>query len=183
MGEANSASTGGTDAVGDFESCATSIEHGAASLTRRLAPSAGDTALAAKQLISYLDVHSKRPPWRWFVVVQKHVRTLGGGGSSVFREFAAARSLVQGLDSADLELRSSAAGALGPLGAKASIGKLRQLMSSGTQPVDVTVHAAFSLALLQPDGPARAWLEDVKKRSGYHAPTLQELLDRIDKGR
>jgi hypothetical protein len=64
VGEAHSAGTCSVDALRNFESCSTLIEHGTARLARSPIQSTRYTALATRQLTVYLDVQSKRPPWR-----------------------------------------------------------------------------------------------------------------------
>lgn len=90
--------------------------------------------------------------------------------------------LLTCLRAGDLELRAAAAGALGPLGDRAAIAPLRAMHADQNHTLDVRVQAAFSLALLEPDGGTRAWLETLLATGDYHGPTLQELLDRIARG-
>jgi HEAT repeat protein len=88
--------------------------------------------------------------------------------------------LVAWLRSADVELRAAAAGALGPLGDRATLPLLRARMDDAGESLDVRVMAAFSVALFELDRPAYRFLVDLREKKGYHEATLSELIDRID---
>jgi hypothetical protein len=60
-----------------------------------------------------------------------------------------------------------------------AIAPLRALFAGEAGSLDVRVQAAFGLALLEPEGPSRGWLEDLLANGEYHAPTLREILDEI----
>ncbi len=103
------------------------------------------------------------------------VRTLGAIGARDAIPFV--RPL---LAHADLELRTAAAGALGPLGDHAAEPALLALVRDAQAPMDVRVAAAFSLAVLAKDNPGVAFLRTRLEAGDYHAPTLRELLDRVE---
>lgn len=83
------------------------------------------------------------------------------------------------LDDQDLELRCAAAGALGLLGDKADIPRLTALKDDEQQPLDLRVQAAFSLAVFETDRPARDFLLRLKQGGGFHEPTLNRMLERL----
>ena len=106
------------------------------------------------------------------------VRALGR-----MRATQAAPRIRAWLDHPALEVRCAAAGALGPLGDRSAIGILRGLMDDARQPLDLRVQAAFSLAIFEQDRPGRAFLNARLQDGSYHAPTLSELLDVVDRWR
>lgn len=81
------------------------------------------------------------------------------------------------LRDSDAGVRAAAAGSLGPLGAAAARSELGRLWRDDAV-MDVRVRAAFSAALLGDDD-ALAWLRQRLNAGDYHAPTVQELLDRL----
>jgi HEAT repeat protein len=91
--------------------------------------------------------------------------------------------LLQWLQSPDAELRTAAAMALGPLGDRSAVPPLQQRLDDAKEAMDVRVAAAFSLALFENDRPARRFLLERKQKVDYHAPTIDELLDRVERGR
>lgn len=82
----------------------------------------------------------------------------------------------------DLELRVAAAMALGPLGQESAVEPLRAIVQAATENPDVRVRAAFSLEHLTRDGTGADLLRDLVLRETYHAPTLRELLARLEPG-
>lgn len=102
-------------------------------------------------------------------------RTLGAIGDA-----RAIPWCIDFLDSPHLELRTAAATALGSLGASEAKPKLTALVRDEATPMDLRVAAAGSLAILELERPWWRWLVELRSKGGYHAPTLDELLDRID---
>jgi HEAT repeat protein len=88
--------------------------------------------------------------------------------------------LTAWLGSPDLELRTAAAYALGPLGDPATLPLLRAKLADEQETIDVRVMAAFSVALFELDRPAHRFLRELRDRKAYHEPTLTELLDKVD---
>ena len=94
-----------------------------------------------------------------------------------------AEAVVGLLDHGEPDVRAAAAGALGPMGATSAAASLRARMDDPAEEATVRVFAAFSLALLTPDGgEGRAFLEARSAAADYHAPTLTALLERLDAG-
>jgi hypothetical protein len=67
--EAYASGACGTVACAGFEASSGSRHHGTLIGNMLLLQAAVDSALAAKDLISYFDVHSKHPPWELLEVV------------------------------------------------------------------------------------------------------------------
>ena len=86
--------------------------------------------------------------------------------------------LVALLGDPNLDLRTAACGALGPIGATAAIPPLRRVLRGAKATLDERVYAAFSLALLEGGGEGLAYLQQRLVAQDYHAPTLRELVDR-----
>lgn len=103
------------------------------------------------------------------------VRALGA-----MRARSAAPLLRAWLRHPEVELRAAAAGALGPIGDRQAEPRLQALMADATEAMDVRVQAAFSLALFELDRPARRFLQQRLRAGDYHAPTLRELVDRVE---
>lgn len=82
------------------------------------------------------------------------------------------------LQSADLELRCCAAGALGPLRDQRAVPALRACLADAEAVVDLRVQAAFSLAILDPAGPGMPYLRGLLEAGEYHGPSLRELIQR-----
>lgn len=78
------------------------------------------------------------------------------------------------------EYRIAAAEALGPMGDTDSIGDLRALVDDAQTPVDLAIHAAFSLGWLENGGAGREFLVAQLESDGAHKSTVAELLDRLD---
>ncbi|MFG0319076.1 MAG: HEAT repeat domain-containing protein, partial [Planctomycetota bacterium JB042] len=79
----------------------------------------------------------------------------------------------------DPEVRVAAAGALGPLGAAGAVEDLRRILTDEGADLDLRVRAAFSLALLEGGGDGLLFLAERRRAEDYHAPTLDELLERV----
>lgn len=99
---------------------------------------------------------------------------------AALRADAAAPFLRTWLADADVELRAVAAGALGPLGDRAAEPLLLARMRDEREAMDVRVQAAFSVALFDRDRPAMHFLRQRLAAGDYHAPTLREILERIE---
>ncbi|MCP3920183.1 MAG: hypothetical protein GY711_32050 [bacterium] len=95
----------------------------------------------------------------------------------------AAPHFVELLRGEDLELRVAAASALGPLGDLSAVVPLRATLNDATTPMDVRVRAAFSLACLDASDAGEGFLRERLDRGDYHAPTIRELLDRLERDR
>lgn len=106
------------------------------------------------------------------------VRTLGR-----LRAIEFAPLVRERLQHPDFEVRCAAAGALGPIGDKGAIPALQQLMNDAATPMDLRVQAAFSLAVFELERPGYRFLQQHLQEGDYHAPTLRELLDAVDRWR
>ena len=106
------------------------------------------------------------------------MRALGELGCS-----DATAHLVARLSSPDIELRASAAGALGLFGATEHAPALAALMADANEAMDVRVQSAFALRCIGDNSAAVAFLAERKQKGDYHAPTLQILEDRLTQNR
>lgn len=81
----------------------------------------------------------------------------------------------------DPEVRAAVAGAVGPLGADELVEDLQRRLNDPSESMDVRVRAAFSLAFLAGgEGEGRVFLLARRQSEDYHAPTLDELLTRLE---
>lgn len=87
--------------------------------------------------------------------------------------------LLAALRDPDPEVRTTAAGALGPLGDPDAVAALAPWLEDAGRTADERVYAAYSLALLEKGGRGLAYLQARQNAADYHAPTIQELLDKI----
>lgn len=105
------------------------------------------------------------------------VQTLGAIGATQHGGHAFAR-----LDAPDLEMRVAAAGVMGELGVDAARPRLEALRADAERPMELRVAAAYSLAVFEMrDRPAYGFLKELKASGDFHEPTLDELLDKIDR--
>jgi HEAT repeat protein len=81
----------------------------------------------------------------------------------------------------DLDTRCAAAGAFGPLRDQRATGALRKILANETEPMDLRVYAASSLAILDPRGNGLRFLLDRLDAEDYHRPTVEELIERAER--
>jgi HEAT repeat protein len=110
-------------------------------------------------------------------------RTDAAQALAAVRARTAVPHLLAWLRGGDAELRAAAARALGPLGDRSTLPELRARMEDEGEAMDVRVMAAYSVALFEVDRPGYRFLLDLRDRGGYHAPTLAELIDQVDRHR
>ena len=87
--------------------------------------------------------------------------------------------LLAFLDDTQLEIRCAAAAALGPLRVLEAKPRLEALARDTRTPMDLRVAAASSLAVFELERPWFHWLVELRKKGGYHAPSLDEILDEL----
>jgi hypothetical protein len=91
--------------------------------------------------------------------------------------------LLAMLHSPEAELRAAAAEALGPLGSEDAIAPLKAVLGDEKEMMDVRVRAAFSLAIFELERPGFEFLEERKVSGDYHRPTIDELMNRVERQR
>jgi HEAT repeat protein len=108
-------------------------------------------------------------------------RTDAARALGAMRATQAVPHLLAWLSSSDLELRTAAAWALGPIGDPRALAPLHARMDDANEALDLRVMAAASVALFELDRPAYRFLHELRAKKGYHEPTLDELIDRVDR--
>jgi HEAT repeat protein len=78
------------------------------------------------------------------------------------------------------ESKVGAIDGLGLLGDAAALAPLQQSLTNEGEPMDVRVHAAWALAMLSPGD---RFLRERRARGDYHRPTVDALLDSLDRAR
>jgi HEAT repeat protein len=99
------------------------------------------------------------------------IRTLGAIG-----ERSSIPALIALLSDADPEVRCAVAGALGPLRAFRASAPLNAILGAADRSMDLRVQAAFSLAILEPQGEGLEFLLQRRRAGDYHTPTIDELI-------
>jgi HEAT repeat protein len=99
---------------------------------------------------------------------------------AALRAGAAAPFLRGWLRDPDVELRTAAAEALGPIGDQAAEPLLRARMDDASEAMDVRIRAAFSIALFERDRPGLRFLRERLQQKDHQESIVRELIDRAE---